>query len=115
LFPLQDPEGNLIQLGLFLNGEPEVLGNRLSGENRSLKGTGVNGRDGVVFELLEQGETLGISLRAKPGVASPLYPAFHIPGRLPMPRNINFDQLLKTPFSFSPKIFRSIGGLVTSK
>jgi hypothetical protein len=69
-----------------------MFGDRLSGENRSLKGTGVDGRDGPVFELLKQGETLGITLRTESGIASALNSPLRIPGRLPMPCNIDLNQ-----------------------
>ena len=84
-----------------------MIGNRLGRENRSLKATGINGCEGPVFELLKKGNALLLTPRAEPGIASTLYPPLHIPGRLPMPRNVNINQWVGTPFSSSGKRLRS--------
>jgi hypothetical protein len=51
---LQDPKGNLIQLRLGPDGKPEVICKGLCGENGSLPGAGVDGRQGTIFKMMAQ-------------------------------------------------------------
>jgi hypothetical protein len=54
-FSLQYSKGNLIQLRLALNGQPQVICQGLCGKNRSLPGAGVDYREGPIFQMMAQG------------------------------------------------------------
>ena len=51
-FSLQNSKSNLIQLRLALNGKPEMICKGLCGENGSLPGAGVDGRQGTIFKMM---------------------------------------------------------------
>ena len=91
-FSLKNSKGDLIQFRQPLDGEAEVARNRVGGEKGSLQGTGVDGREGTTSELFSQCLALGIAFWAQVRIASALYPSLHIPGRLPMPRDVNINQ-----------------------
>ena len=85
-----------------------MLGNGLGGEIGPLEITAVYGSEGSGFEMFEQGQALGITKGAQFWITPALNPPLRIPRRLPMPRNVDLNQLLKVPFSPSFKITRSI-------
>jgi len=59
--------------------------------------------------VVKKGKALLLTFRAEPGITSALYPPFHIPGRLPMPRNIDFDHIYLEPPSPQPSPIKGEG------
>jgi hypothetical protein len=53
-FSLQNPEGNLIQRRLALDGKPEMICKGFCGKNGSLPGAGVDGRQGTILKVMAQ-------------------------------------------------------------